>query len=108
MNFLLEVKALSKHFGGVAALNNVSLSLREGEIVGLIGPNGAGKTSFFNCVTGLLPVDGGEILFGRERERLNGLAAHQILKSPGHTFFQDPVARQSLKAVLLTHEKDFS
>ena len=89
MNVILEVKTLSKNFGGVTALNGISLSLREGEIVGLIGPNGAGKTSFFNCVTGLLPVDGGEVLFGKEKERLNGLAAHQILKKGIARTFQN-------------------
>ncbi len=50
---ILETRGLTKHFGGVAALNGVDLSLREGEILGLIGPNGAGKTTFINIVTGL-------------------------------------------------------
>ena len=56
---LLEAKAVAKHFGGVKALRDVSLSIREGEIYGLIGPNGAGKTTFFNCMTGLYIPDGG-------------------------------------------------
>ena len=56
---LLEAKAVAKHFGGVKALRDVSLTIRRGEIYGLIGPNGAGKTTFFNCMTGLYMPDGG-------------------------------------------------
>ena len=56
---LLEAKAVAKHFGGVKALRDVSLTIRQGEIYGLIGPNGAGKTTFFNCMTGLYIPDGG-------------------------------------------------
>jgi len=60
---LLEAKAVAKHFGGVKALRDVSLSIRQGEIYGLIGPNGAGKTTFFNCMTGLYVPDGGGFIF---------------------------------------------
>lgn len=60
---LLEAKAVAKHFGGVQALREVSLSIRRGEIYGLIGPNGAGKTTFFNCMTGLYIPDGGGFTF---------------------------------------------
>ena len=49
---LLEARAVAKHFGGVKALQDVSLSIRQGEVYGLIGPNGAAKTTFFNCMTG--------------------------------------------------------
>ena len=56
---LLAARAVAKHFGGVKALRDVSLSIRQGEIYGLIGPNGAGKTTFFNCMTGLYIPDGG-------------------------------------------------
>ena len=56
---LLEAKLVAKHFGGVKALRDVSLTIRRGEIYGLIGPNGAGKTTFFNCMTGLYVPDGG-------------------------------------------------
>ena len=59
MAVLLEAKAVAKHFGGVKALRDVSLTIRRGEIYGLIGPNGAGKTTFFNCMTGLSTPDGG-------------------------------------------------
>ena len=55
----LEAKAVAKHFGGVKALRDVSMTIQSGEIYGLIGPNGAGKTTFFNCMTGLYVPDGG-------------------------------------------------
>jgi len=60
---LLKASAVAKHFGGVKALRDVSLCIREGEIYGLIGPNGAGKTTFFNCMTGLYVPDGGGFTF---------------------------------------------
>ncbi|MBL8420827.1 MAG: ABC transporter ATP-binding protein [Dechloromonas sp.] len=60
---LLEACAVAKHFGGVKALRDVSLTIRRGEIYGLIGPNGAGKTTFFNCMTGLYVPDGGGFTF---------------------------------------------
>jgi len=58
---LLKVNGISKQFGARAALQNVSFSVRRGEVLGLIGPNGAGKTTLFECLAGLLPSDGGVI-----------------------------------------------
>ncbi len=58
---LLEAKGISKRFGSLRALDNVSFSLRRGEVLGLIGPNGAGKTTLFECLAGVLPADGGEV-----------------------------------------------
>ena len=72
---LLEVDGLVKRFGGFTALNRVSLSVKAGERFGLIGPNGSGKTTLINCVSGVLPVNGGTIRFdGRE---ITALPPHQ-------------------------------
>ncbi len=60
---LLEVINLSKHFGGIIALNNVSMRITKGEILGIIGPNGAGKTTLVNCVTGIYRPDSGRVIF---------------------------------------------
>ena len=59
---LLQIDGLAKHFGGLAAVADMSFEINEGEIVGLIGPNGAGKTTVFNLISGLLPPDLGHIL----------------------------------------------
>jgi branched-chain amino acid transport system ATP-binding protein len=66
VELLLEARTIGKHFGGVQALRDVSLTIRKGEIYGLIGPNGAGKTSFFNCLTGLYRNETGEFVFAGE------------------------------------------
>jgi branched-chain amino acid transport system ATP-binding protein len=60
---MLELKNISIRFGGVQALDDVSFSLKHGEILGLIGPNGAGKTTLFNCVSGVLKPDAGTITY---------------------------------------------
>ena len=73
---LLQATGVSKRFGGVQALSEVSFSIARGEIFGLIGPNGAGKTTLFNVLTGIYPPDSGAFLFdGRE---LRGLSVHQV------------------------------
>ena len=60
---LLETCNVEKHFGGLVAVNNVSLQVNEGEVVGIIGPNGAGKTTFLNCIAGFYAPEKGKILF---------------------------------------------
>jgi branched-chain amino acid transport system permease protein len=74
---LLEIESLSKQFGGVAAADRISLTVRAGELVSVIGPNGSGKTTLFNLITGLIARDSGSIrLEGRE---IGGLPAHAIV-----------------------------
>jgi branched-chain amino acid transport system ATP-binding protein len=75
---LLELKQLSKAFGGLACVDELDLHVDEGEIVSLIGPNGAGKTTVFNLVTGVYAPDGGEIVF--DGKNIGGLAPHTITK----------------------------
>ncbi len=75
---VLETRDLSMHFGGVIAVENVSLSLRENELRCLIGPNGAGKSTFFKCLTGQLTPTQGDILI-RDRH-VAGLNPHQIAR----------------------------
>lgn len=67
MTELLRTKQVTKTFGGLVAVNNVDMTLEEGQILGLIGPNGAGKTTLFNCVTGTYPITSGEIYYKGER-----------------------------------------
>jgi branched-chain amino acid transport system ATP-binding protein len=85
MTPLLEVSGLVKRFGGVAAVNGVSLALEPGRIYGLIGPNGSGKTTLFNCITGTERRDAGEVRF--RGERIDGLLPHQVFhRGIGRTF----------------------
>ena len=63
MSALLELRGVSKHFGGVHAVDGISFSLDQGELVGLIGPNGAGKTTVFNLVSGIHPLSQGEVRY---------------------------------------------
>jgi ABC-type branched-subunit amino acid transport system ATPase component len=82
---LLAVEGLSRSFGGIAAVNRVSLSLEPGRIYGLIGPNGSGKTTLFNCITGLERLDGGQVRF--KGERIDGLKPSRIARQGiGRTF----------------------
>jgi branched-chain amino acid transport system ATP-binding protein len=71
MSALLEIREVSKSFGGIAANRGINLDIEQGRIVGLIGPNGSGKTTLFNSVVGQHPIDSGSIRFaGREISRL--------------------------------------
>jgi branched-chain amino acid transport system ATP-binding protein len=72
---VLELKDVSKRFGGVVATDRVSLSVQAGEVHALIGPNGAGKTTLVNLISGGLPIDSGEMLF--EQRSLKGMRQHQ-------------------------------
>jgi branched-chain amino acid transport system ATP-binding protein len=78
MTVLLDVRHVAKAFGGIKALSDVSFQVQAGEIFGLIGPNGAGKTTLFNALTGLYPVDAGEMRL--DGARLDGAKPHQVLR----------------------------
>ncbi|MBK6632384.1 MAG: ABC transporter ATP-binding protein [Betaproteobacteria bacterium] len=84
---LLEAQAISKRFGGVRALSEVSLSIRRGEIYGLIGPNGAGKTTFFNVLTGLYAADQGRFVFDGVPLKIS--APHEVAKAGISRTFQN-------------------
>jgi branched-chain amino acid transport system ATP-binding protein len=73
---LLEVRNLSVRFGGLTAIESLSMEVREGEVLSLIGPNGAGKTTAFNAITGYLAPTSGDILW--RGKRLNGLKTNEI------------------------------
>jgi branched-chain amino acid transport system ATP-binding protein len=78
---LLEIDQLTRRFGGVVALDAVTLRVEQGRTVGVIGPNGAGKTTLFNCITGVLRPDHGTMLFGTTtHESLSGLAPHHVVQ----------------------------
>jgi ABC-type branched-subunit amino acid transport system ATPase component len=72
---LLEARSISKRFGGITALHDISLSVEPGEILGLVGPNGAGKTTLFNCLNGQLKPEEGNIWFGGVS--LDGMPAYR-------------------------------
>jgi branched-chain amino acid transport system ATP-binding protein len=87
MNALLQANNIAKHFGGIRALKNVSLTINAGEIYGLIGPNGAGKTTFFNVITGLYQRDGGDIVF--DGKPLHVESPHEIARAGIARTFQN-------------------
>lgn len=99
---LLRIRGLNKQFGGIVAVENVDLDLREGMITALAGPNGAGKTTLFNLVTGNLTADSGTVeLEGRP---VTGLAPHRIAQLGIARSFQDLrlFSRMSVRDNVLT------
>lgn len=102
---ILTTNKLSRHFGGLQAINGVDLEINRGEILGLIGPNGSGKTTFLNLVNGLLKPTAGKIVF--EGEEITGLPAHVLVrKGIARTFQQNVLFKRStvLENVLIAHE----
>jgi len=87
---LLEVKNLTKVFGGLKAVSNVSFHVDEGEIMGLIGPNGSGKTTIFNCINHYYTLTSGDIFF--EGKSVKGLKTHTICQ---YGYRQDVSSRQT-------------
>jgi branched-chain amino acid transport system ATP-binding protein len=87
---LLEIKELTKQFGGLTAVSSFDMFVRQGEIVGLIGPNGAGKSTVFNLVTGVLSLTGGQVLF--EGKDITTTKPHQAAAlGIGRTFQLNPL-----------------
>ena len=88
MAALLEVRGVSKHFGGFTALSEVSIAIAPGERFGLIGPNGSGKTTLINCISGLLRNEAGEIFFNQGK--INHLPAYRRTRLGIARSFQVP------------------
>ena len=86
---MLALSDIHKSFGGVRAIDGVSLEVERGRIVGLIGPNGAGKTTLFNVVSGYLPADGGRVIF--EGDDIGGDRPHEIARRGVVRTFQTPI-----------------
>jgi branched-chain amino acid transport system ATP-binding protein len=104
---VLQVRALSKSFGGVHAVNKVSFTVARGEFLAMIGPNGAGKTTCFNMINGQLAPDLGEILFGDKN--VAGLAPREIWRlGVGRTFqvaatFHSMTVAENVQMALISH-----
>jgi branched-chain amino acid transport system ATP-binding protein len=104
---VLEVRALSKAFGGVRAVSEVRFAVGEGEFLAMIGPNGAGKTTCFNMINGQLAPDSGEILF--EGKNIAGLAPRDIWRlGVGRTFqvaatFGSMTVAENVQMALISH-----
>ena len=104
---ILEAKNLSKSFGGVRAVSNVSFSANAGELLAMIGPNGAGKTTCFNLINGQLPPDAGTVVLqGSEIQRLAPRQRFRL--GVGRTFqvaetFTSMTARENVQLALMSH-----
>ena len=109
MSVVLETKGLSKSFGGIVAVDDVSFQLQKGELLALIGPNGAGKSTCFNMLMGQLPPTAGEVYLSGEK--INGLRPRQIWrKGVGRTFqitatYSSMTVVENVQMALLSHHK---
>lgn len=108
MSALLDIGGLTKRFGGLTALSDVSFTASEGAITGLIGPNGAGKTTCFNLITGTLPATSGTIRF--RGQDIGGLSPHKVVEhglartfQAATTFPAATVRENILRGALLRH-----
>ena len=103
---LLSVQGLSRQFGGLAALKDLTFTVAEGEIVGLIGPNGAGKTTAFNVISGAMPASAGRVLFGG-RDVTDGPPSKVVVAGLARTFqatstYPDVSALENVRRGLLS------
>ena len=85
---ILEISGVSKNFGGLPALRDVSFEVEEGDIVGVIGPNGAGKTTLLNCISGVFPLSAGVVRLSGQV--VSGLKPHQVCRAGMGRTFQIP------------------
>ena len=101
MSIVIEVKALTKRFGGLVATNNVSFTTTAGHITGVIGPNGAGKSTLFNLITGTIPLTSGTVHF--YGEDITGLTPEQVAQRgmirtfQSATVFKEKTTRDNLR-----------
>ena len=109
MTTVLDAQKLTKQFGGLTAVNQVSFQVQEGEIFGLIGPNGAGKTTLFNLITGLIPPTSGQLVY--QDKVISNLKPFQIAeRGLARTFqnirlFSDLTALENVMIAQHTHTK---
>ncbi len=75
---ILEIRGLTKHFGGLTAVNDLSFSVEKGQVLGIVGPNGSGKTTAFNLISGFIKPDSGQVIFNDEE--ITALKPHVIVK----------------------------
>lgn len=93
---LLEIKNLSKSFGGITALEDVSFTVPKASIISVIGPNGAGKTTLFNCISGFVLATSGDIIF--KGQSIKNLPAHQVVRQGISRTFQNIRLFESMTA----------
>lgn len=106
MKPLLQVQGLAKHFGGLAAVKDLSFSVAKGQIVGLIGPNGAGKTTAFNAISGVLPPTKGRVIFDGTDvtgKRPSVIVAHGLARTfQSTTTYADETVEKNIEYALLS------
>lgn len=94
MSIILEVKNLTRRFGGLVAVNNVNFTVNEGEILSIIGPNGAGKSTLFKLISSFLSTSGGEVLF--KGEKISNLSPHVVARKGIVRTFQETTIFRSM------------
>ena len=101
---LLQINGISRRFGGLLAVNNVSFSVREAEILSVIGPNGAGKSTLFKLISSFLRPTKGEVLFGGRR--ISGLSPHTVARQGVVRTFQETTIFRNMSVrdnVIISH-----
>src|SRR5207302_7117194 len=106
---LLEIAGLTKHFGGLTAVADISFGIDKGEIIGLFGPNGSGKTTLLNLIAGLIPASAGRIVW--KGKNIAGWQAHEIaaaglVKTRSEEHTSELQSREKLVCRLLLEKKN--